>query len=108
MNGEVMYPTPAEREALDVSLEEMGEAIQIIGKAGRHGLGSRFRTLDNRELLELEIGHVLAAVDVLVERGILDVGAIDNARRHKLANVQQWLHHPENVAAAAKALEARE
>jgi hypothetical protein len=108
MNGEVNYPTPADRELFDHLVEELGEVLQEIGKIGRHGLDRRYGALDNRERLELEIGHVRAAIDLLLERLIVDVGALENARIKKLATIQQWLHHPENVAAARALIEASE
>ncbi len=108
MNGIVVYPTPAQREQLDHLLEELGEALQEIGKIGRHGFDSKYGALDNRERLEQELGHVRAAIDVLIERGTVDVGAVENARIHKLERIQQWLHHEENIAAARALIEASE
>ena len=88
--------TAAEDERLALLLEEMGEALQIIGKIQRHGYESYHPdrpSVPNRALLEKEIGDVLAAIDMLVQRKDLDPGQIDGHRLNKHRKVGRYLHH---------------
>lgn len=94
----------AERERFALLAEELGEAIQIVGKILRHGLYSR-NPLDgsgplNVDMLEREIGDVLAAVYILSAHGSINQLDIDKARAAKLSKVGQFLHEKPNVEAA--------
>ncbi len=59
--------TPAEHERLALLSEEMGEAIQIIGKIMRHGYNSRHPDggPTNRTLLQEELGDAAHAVNLM-------------------------------------------
>lgn len=87
--------SPAEAERLALLLEEMGEAVQIIGKTLRHGYESYHPDTGevNRNLLEKEVGDVLAAIDMIVTAKDVDPGQIDGHRRAKHINVRRYLHH---------------
>lgn len=89
--------SPAEQERLALLAEECAEVIQIIGKIWRHGYESTHpddpEGPTNRHMLETEIGHVQAALDILARRPDLSVQNIDHARREKLNKVQFYLHH---------------
>lgn len=87
--------TPAEAERLALLLEEMGEAQQIIGKILRHGLDSYHPDSGavNRNLLEKELGDVLAAIDLIVEARDIDAGQVDGHRQAKHVKVRRYLHH---------------
>jgi hypothetical protein len=103
MNGMVNHPTDAQAEQLAFLTEEMGEAQQVVGKIGRHGLDSRWPKPDgpdNQQMLEKEVGHVLAAIDIMIERGTLDRERIAASRRDKLKSVLPWLHCQENIDGA--------
>lgn len=103
MNGDVHYPTQAQAEQLAFFTEETGEALHAVGKVNRHGYDSRWPKHDgpsNLDRLEEEIGHVLAAIDILVETGAVDVERIASSRVDKLHGVQTWLHCDENIEAA--------
>lgn len=65
--------TPAEAERLALLAEEMGEAVQAIGKILRHGYESRHPDggPTNREVLEREVTDVFFAANLLVEAGEL-------------------------------------
>ena len=89
--------TPAEAERLAWLLEEMGEAQQAIGKVLRHGYESRHPDggPSNREHLTEEIGHVRAAITLLVgEKDVSGVRVV-MAMEAKLHRVWRWLHHQE-------------
>lgn len=91
--------TDAEDERLELIAEEAAEVLHIKSKTARHGFGS-YHPLDvtqttNRQLLEAEIGHLLAAVDLAIAAGDLDVVRIADARAHKMTSYLQgkYLHH---------------
>lgn len=93
--------TPAERYGLALMSEEIGEVIQIfgnvlqvIGKAGRFGLdtpgaldpitGHVDMTITPRGCLVKELGDIMAAVDYLAARGVVDGDAVLARRNDKL------------------------
>ena len=89
--------TPKQAERLAILVEEAGEVLQICGKIGRHGIESRDpMTKDsrtNRELLETEIGDVLAAIRKLEEAGVIDGARVAQHTATKLVKLEQWLHY---------------
>ena len=88
--------SPAEYERLALLSEELGEAIQIVGKILRHGYEStnpvKGDGVRNRELLEDELGDVRFATMLLCESGDLDLAQIHEAAERKRKNVKKWLH----------------
>ena len=88
---------PEELEGLAILSEELGEAQQIVGKIIRHGLDSRNPLVadspTNRQMLEAELGDVLAGIELLTEIGVVNRAAIDAARTSKLERIGRWLHH---------------
>lgn len=89
--------TPAQAERLAWLMEECGEVIQVIGKIQRHGLESKNPLIENSETnrgsLERELGDVLAAIDLMVERCDLTRSEIDSQRVGKAFKVMKWMHH---------------
>ena len=104
----VEYPSAAERERLALLTEELGEALQIIGKIQRHGYYSHHPAggPSNRELLEQELGDIRAAMAMMTTAGDLSDVEIRDAAYAKLEKVQFYLHHPDNVAYAVRAEKA--
>jgi hypothetical protein len=90
--------TPSEAELLALLMEECGEVIQVIGKIMRHGLESWHPADDaltsNRTLLELEMGHVLAAYELL-SAGVVRPAVVQSSRARKRVTIRKWLHHAE-------------
>ncbi len=84
-----------EHERLALLMEEMGEAIQVIGKIYRHGyvVGHPERTTTNREDLEKELGDVFFAVDLMLQRGDVQLTRIQKARDDKLQTVEEYLNY---------------
>lgn len=88
--------TPAESERLALLAEEMGEALQVIGKVLRHGYESvnPHQPADtNRELLVKELGDVLVAIDFLTDNGDVKIEDLEDRKRVKHHRVWDWLHH---------------
>jgi NTP pyrophosphatase (non-canonical NTP hydrolase) len=89
--------SPAQAERFAILTEELGESLQIIGKALRHGMKSRNPLIEgsktNKELLEKELGDVQNAVEMLCAAGDLDRAAITRRAQDKSVSIQPWLHH---------------
>jgi NTP pyrophosphatase (non-canonical NTP hydrolase) len=91
--------TEAELERLALLAEEMGETIQIIGKILRHGYESSHPTdpIPNRKLLELELGDVLAALNLMYNAGDINYTNLMEAKLNKLKRVWKYLHHQKEL-----------
>jgi NTP pyrophosphatase (non-canonical NTP hydrolase) len=88
--------TPGEAERLAYLGEELGEAIQAIGKILRHGYESRDPTKQdsktNREQLEIELRDVMTATTLLVARREVNQYVIMDVDS-KLLEIEKWLHY---------------
>lgn len=86
----------AEAERLALLAEELGEAVQAIGKVLRHGYDSYHPDFpqgdNNRERLEKELGDVQAAITLMVIAGDLKSSRMESAISSKLDRVHQYLH----------------
>lgn len=80
------------QEILDILQEECAEVIVEISKCRRFGLESRhYKTgIEHKEMLEQEIGDVLAMVDLLADRGIIDNDMINKAKQKKVDKLKIW------------------
>lgn len=85
-----------ERYCLGLLVEEMGEALQLIGKAMRFGLDSPgVKRLDGmidmdftpRSGLPIELGDLLAAIDFNTDHGTMNRDAIFSQLRKKYAKL---------------------
>lgn len=90
--------TPAEAERLSLLLEECGEVLQIIGKIQRHGYDSADPTKDdgltNRDLLEYELGHLSAAVTLLMDFDLSEIKICDSMNiKVRGYRDGKYLHH---------------
>jgi len=79
-------------EALGILQEECAEVIVEVSKCRRFGIDSmHYRTgIKHSKMLELEVGDVLALVDILVEQGVLNIQELDIARANKKEKLKQW------------------
>ncbi len=89
--------SPAEAERLAILSEEMGEAIQAIGKILRHGYEA-FSPFDpektpNRVALQKEIGDVKYAIETMTKCGDLDINDIEIHQNNKRGKILPYLHH---------------
>jgi len=91
----------AERERLTLLVEECGEVLQIIGKILRHGYESTDPTkrdsTTNRQLLEMELGHIKAAILLASHNGDIGPVEMDAAMMRKLAGVGRYLHFQRDI-----------
>ena len=93
----------AEDERLSILLEEMGEALQIIGKIKRHGYDSRDPTKTssptNRTMLEKELGDVLAAIKLMDVGQDVSLEGIEKRVPVKVAKLRRYHHHQAKIFA---------
>lgn len=95
--------TAAEEERLAILLEEMGEALQVIGKIQRHGYESwdptqaRDHQPTNRVMLEKEIGDVMAAMELLAAGGDVDNKHVMQRIPRKLQKLYNYIHHNADI-----------
>jgi NTP pyrophosphatase (non-canonical NTP hydrolase) len=87
----------AEEERLSLLMEECAEVIHICAKIKRHGFASahpaeRDSLISNRQNLQKEIGHVLAAMDLMIANEDISSRYIVEGRVYKRGSVRQWLH----------------
>lgn len=89
--------TPGEAERLAWLSEELGEAIQAIGKIQRHGYESVNpfieNSLTNREHLAKELGQVRLVIDILISYNEISQEEVREAYLAKLKTAQPFLHH---------------
>lgn len=101
----------AEQERLGLFTEEMGEGQLEIGKILRHGIDSHHPDqpgLSNAQRLEMEAGHVLAAIDLLVACGTLDREGLYRSKLEKLKKLRSWLHCGTNLDAVEELIKLEE
>ncbi len=89
--------SPAQAERLALLAEECSEVVQIVCKILRHGMQSRnpgvMDSHTNRMELEIEVGHVLAAIDFMVARLDINEESVEDSKILKKQDVTRWLHH---------------
>ena len=80
-------------EAMDILQEECAEVIQAVSKIRRFGYETRHPTPEspsNRQHLEMEVGDLLAMIDVLIAKGVLSDSAVNDARHKKIEKLKVW------------------
>lgn len=85
----------AEVERLALLMEEAAEVQQIIGKILRHGYESYHPdnvNVSNRQLLEKEVGDLLAAISISRTAGDFSLQSVLDAFKSKMKRVGQYLH----------------
>ena len=80
------------QEALDILQEECAEAIVEVSKCRRFGMDSiHYKSgVKHGTALEMELGDVLAMIDILVDQGVIDRDGLEVATENKKLKLQQW------------------
>jgi NTP pyrophosphatase (non-canonical NTP hydrolase) len=80
------------KEALGILQEECAEVIVEVSKIRRFGLDelSWHTNLSHRSTLEMEVGDMLAMVDILIEQGIIDQDKLNLAKSNKIEKLKKW------------------
>ena len=79
-------------EALGILQEECAEVIVEVSKIRRFGLDTvHYKSgVKHSTMLEMEVGDVLALIDILVEQGVLDRDGLEVATENKKLKLKQW------------------
>ena len=79
-------------EALGILQEECAEVIVEVSKIRRFGFDTQhYKTgVRHNEMLELEIGDVLAMIDILVEKGAVNLDNLNKAKYNKREKLKIW------------------
>ena len=80
------------KEVLGILREECAEVIVEVSKCNRFGMDSNhYKTgIQHSKMLEMEIGDVLAMIDILVTQGVLDRDELDIAIQNKKEKLKLW------------------
>jgi len=80
------------QEILDILQEECAEVIVEVSKCRRFGIDSQhYKTLvPRKEMLEQELGDVLAMIKLLVDEGIISADGIESAAERKIEKLHKW------------------
>ena len=79
-------------EVMNILSEECAEVIQAISKCHRFGLDNvkPGKPKTNREHLEEELGDLLAMVDIMLDKGMIQQENLDIAKVNKIEKLKQW------------------
>lgn len=92
-----------QEECLNILQEECAEVIQAASKIKRFGIDNRKdgAELNNLQNLEMELGDVLAMIDLCREAGIgISHEGLEKARQAKKERLSLWMHTWNETAGA--------
>jgi len=80
------------QEILDILQEECGEVIVEVSKCRRFGIDSQHYKTNvlHKEMLEQELGDVLAMIKLLVDEDVISAAGIESAAERKIQKLHQW------------------
>jgi len=84
-----------QEECLNILQEECAEVIQAASKIKRFGIYNRKseKELNNLQNLEMELGDVLAMIDLCREAGIgITEEGLERAKAAKKQRLSMWMH----------------
>ena len=83
-----------QEECLNILQEECAEVIQAASKIKRFGkIGKPLNTtLTNLESLEMELGDVLALVDLVKDSMGITTEGLERAKHKKMARLSMYMH----------------
>ena len=79
-------------EVMNILSEECAEVIQAVSKCNRFGLHNTKpgKSLTNAQHMEVEIGDLLAMVDLLKSYSIITEEGLISAKQAKIEKLKQW------------------
>jgi NTP pyrophosphatase (non-canonical NTP hydrolase) len=80
------------QEILDILQEECAEVIVEVSKCRRFGIDSLHykNGITHREMLEQELGDLLAMVDLLEQQGVVTQAGLAAAQERKIEKLKIW------------------
>jgi NTP pyrophosphatase (non-canonical NTP hydrolase) len=78
-------------EALVILQEECAEVIQEVSKCFRFGIDNLNKNgVLHSTTLNMEVGDMLALVDILISQGVLDRDVLELAKESKIEKLKKW------------------
>ena len=77
-------------EIYAITQEECAEVVQAISKVMRFGLDTTHNGRSNRDHLEEELGDLQCMINLLIERGVVDMVGVLDASKRKRNKLMQW------------------
>lgn len=78
-------------EIFSILQEECAEVIQAVSKCRRFGMDTNYAGMGtNRQLLEAELGDVLAMIDLLIKHEEVNRPLIEIAKMNKMEKLRRW------------------
>jgi len=81
-----------EHEVMNILSEECAEVIQAISKCHRFGIDNYKpgKPKTNREHLEEELGDLMAMIDIMLEKDLIQWDNLEIAKKNKIEKLKQW------------------
>lgn len=80
-----------QREILVIAQEECAEVIQEISKIFRFGIDNQHKDgMPHRDKLEMEVGDLLAMIDLMFEHQLIDTDNVQTAIQNKKDKLKIW------------------
>ncbi len=87
----------AELERLAFLSEECGEVIQAVGKIIRHGYNSTWNNLSNRDKLEVELGDLMYAFQLMSDAKDINKEFVANYLKDRVNPTVNYFHHQDKM-----------
>jgi len=82
--------TKEQKEIFCITQEECAEVTQAISKIFRFGMGGVYASRTNIERLEEETGDLLAMIDIMTDKGLVNRDNINVALKAKKEKLKTW------------------
>lgn len=80
-----------QREILVITQEECAEVIQEVSKIFRFGIDNHHKDgMPHRNKLEMEVGDLLAMIDLMFEHQLIDTDNVQTAIQNKKDKLKIW------------------
>jgi NTP pyrophosphatase (non-canonical NTP hydrolase) len=80
-----------QREILVITQEECAEVIQEVSKIFRFGIDNQHKDgMPHRDKLEMEVGDLLAMIDLMFEHQLIDTNNVQAAIQNKKDKLKIW------------------
>lgn len=92
LNSQIKHTPEQSNEVMDILQEEAAEVIQAVSKIRRFGADNHKygHNQTNLEHLEEELGDMLAMIDILISKQIINPASLEIAKLAKIEKLKKW------------------
>ena len=92
LNSQIKQTAEQSNEVMDILQEEAAEVIQAVSKIRRFGADNHKygHNQTNLEHLEEELGDMLAMIDILISKQIINPASLGIAKLAKIEKLKKW------------------